>query len=202
MKKKELEIRLQKIPPFEDPDPVLEQYLTPAGIVADIIFIASQFNDIKDRMVVDLGCGTGIFSFGASFVNTKKVFGIDVDKKSIITAKKHAKEINQDINFLNQDIENVKLKCDTVIMNPPFGAQKGNKNADRKFIEKAFEIASVIYSLHLTETIPFVEKMISSLGGEITYYKDYKFSIKHTFEFHIKESVNFKVTLLRILTKR
>jgi putative methylase len=202
MKKKELEIRLQKIPPFEDPDPVLEQYLTPAGIVADIIFIASQFNDIKDRMVVDLGCGTGIFSFGASFVNAKKVIGIDVDKKSIITAKKHAKEINQDINFLNQDIENVKLKCDTVIMNPPFGAQKGNKNADRKFIEKAFEIASIIYSLHLTETIPFVEKMITCLGGEITYYKDYKFSIKHTFEFHIKESVIFKVTLLRILTKR
>ena len=27
-------------------------------------------------------------------------------------------------------------------MNPPFGAQKSNQKADRKFLEKAFEISS------------------------------------------------------------
>jgi putative methylase len=202
MKKKELEIMLQKVPFFEKPIPHLEQYLTPASIVADIIFTASQFKDIENKIVVDLGCGTGIFSFGAIFVNAKEVIGIDIDKNSIKTAKKYAKEINQNITFLVQDINDVNVKCDTVIMNPPFGAQKSSLRADRKFIEKAFEIGKVVYTLHLSETIPFIEKMISSLNGEITYYKDYIFPIKHTFDFHDKETVNYKVTLLRVLTKR
>ena len=43
MKKKELEMILQKIPTFEKPSPELEQYLTPAGIAADIIFTAHPF---------------------------------------------------------------------------------------------------------------------------------------------------------------
>ena len=202
MKKKELEIRLQKVPFFEKPIPHLEQYLTPASIVADIIFTASQFKDIENKIVVDLGCGTGIFSFGARFVNAKEVIGIDIDKNSIKIAKKYAKEVNQNITFLVQDVNDVKVKCDTVIMNPPFGAQKSSLRADRKFIEKAFEIGKVLYTLHLSETIPFIEKMISSLNGEITYYKDYIFPIKHTFDFHDKEAVNYNVTLLRVLTKR
>ena len=94
------------------------------------------------------------------------------------------------------------VKCDTVIMNPPFGAQKSSVKADRKFIEKAFEIAKVVYSLHLSETIPFIEKMILSMNGEIKFYKDYIFPVKHTFNFHSKKSVNYDVTLIRILTKR
>jgi putative methylase len=202
MKKKELEIMLQKVPLFENPIPHLEQYITPASIVADILFLASQFNDIEDKIVVDLGCGTGIFSFGASFVNAKEVFGIDIDENSIKTAKRYAKEIDQDITFLKQDISDVFIKCDTVIMNPPFGAQKSSKRADRKFIEKAFEIAKVAYSLHLSDTIPFIEKMILSLNGEIKFYKDYIFPIRYTFDFHCKKSINYNVTLIRILTKR
>ena len=97
MKKKELEIILQKVPSFERPIPYLEQYLTPAGIVADIVFNACQFNDIENKIVVDLGCGTGIFSFGAKFVNAKEVIGIDIDENSIKIAKRYAKEINQKI---------------------------------------------------------------------------------------------------------
>ena len=61
MKKKELEILLQGVPSFDKPIPHLEQYLTSASIAADIIFTAHQFGDIKDKTVLDLGCGTSIF---------------------------------------------------------------------------------------------------------------------------------------------
>ena len=87
-------------------------------------------------------------------------------------------------------------------MNPPFGAQKSNRWADRRFIEKGFEISKVIYSLHLTKTLDFIEKMILALEGEISYYKKYDFSIKHSYSFHSKKSLKFDVTLLKILTKR
>ena len=201
MKKKELEMILQKVPTFDDPFPKLEQYLTPAGIAADIIFTAHQFGDIKGKVVFDLGCGTGIFAIGAILTGAKRVIGFDIDKKSIEIAKKHTEENNLCVEFLVKNVSDIKEKCDTVIINPPFGAQKNNQKADRKFIEKGFEISQIIYSIHLKKTISFLEKMISSLDGNITYRKDYAFPIRWTFEFHDKKVVYYDVTLLRIETK-
>ena len=202
MKQKELEMILQKVPTYERANPFIEQYMTPANIAADIIYTAYQFGDLRDKKVIDLGCGTGIFSFGAKLANAKEVIGIDIDEEPIKIAKKYAEENNQDIQFIAKDAKDVDIKCDTVIMNPPFGAQKSNRWADRRFIEKGFEIAKVIYSMHLSKTIDFIEKMISSLNGKIDYYKKYTFSIKHIFNFHSKKAEDIDVTLIRILTKK
>ena len=133
MKKKELEILLQQVPSFERPVPYLEQYLTPANIAAEIISLVYQFGDIKNKTVVDLGCGTGIFSMGAALTGAEKVIGIDIDKYSIGVAKKHAEQKNLEITYLVKDIVDVDIKCDTVIMNPPFGAQKSNQKADMNY---------------------------------------------------------------------
>jgi putative methylase len=201
MKKKKLEMLLQKIPNFKDPIPSLEQYITPAGIAADIIIISHQFGDINGKVVFDLGCGTGIFAIGAIIAGAKEVVGYDIDKKSIEIAKKYAKENRYKVDFEIKDVVDITKKCDTILMNPPFGAQKSDIKADRKFIEKGFEISSIIYSLHLSKTVPFIKKMVSSLNGEISYFKNYSFPIKHTFDFHNKKIVNYDVSLLRIITK-
>lgn len=190
---------LQKVPPFDKPSPSLEQYLTPANIAADIIFIAHQFGDVENKTVLDLGCGTGIFSVGMALTEAKKVVGIDIDKNCIEIAREYAEKNNLEITFLVQDVNDVKIKCDTVIMNPPFGAQKSNKKADRKFIEKGFEVAHVMYSIHLAKTVPFVKKLASSLGGDIDYLKDYIFPIKWMYKFHEKKVINYDVTMLRII---
>ena len=202
MKQKDLEIILQKVPTYESPNPFIEQYMTPSNIAADIIFTAFGFGDIQDKKVVDLGCGTGIFSFGAKIANAREVIGIDIDEQAIRIAQNYAEKNNEDIEFITKDVKEVDIKCDTVIMNPPFGAQKSNRWADRGFIEKGFEISKVIYSLHLTKTISFIEKLVSSLNGEIDYKKKYLFPIKHTYFFHKKKMENADITLLRILTKR
>jgi putative methylase len=202
MKKKELEILLQKVPNFENPQPSLEQYLTPANIAADMIFIAHQSGDIQNKIVIDLGCGTGIFAIGAKITGAKKVMGFDIDKKIIEKATNYALNNNFNIKFYQNDIIEISEKCDTVLMNPPFGAQKSNLNADRKFIEKAFQISDVIYTLHLEKTIPFIKKMVKSLNGEITLNKNYSFQIKHAYSFHKKRFVEYEVSLLRILAKR
>ena len=202
MKQKELEIKLQKVPTYERPNPFIEQYMTPAPIAADIIYTACQYEDIQEKKVLDLGCGTGIFSFGAKLTGAKEIIGVDLDVDAIKIAKMHAEKENEEIEFIAKDVKDVDIKCDTVIMNPPFGAQKSNRWADRRFIEKGFEIANVIYSLHLSKTIEFIEKMVSSLGGEISLYKTYEFPIKHSFSFHSKKVQKVDITLLRILTKR
>ena len=200
MKQRQLEILLQKVPVPSVPIPQLEQYMTTAPIAADIIFTAYQWGDIENKTIVDLGCGTGIFSVGAVCMGAKKVVGFDIDKNVITAAKNYAKTNAFLITYKLKDIGAVNTRCDTVLMNPPFGAQKSNTKADRKFIEKAFEISNIIYSLHLKKTIFFLEKMIHALGGEITYQKEYTFPIKWMFEFHTKEVVKYDVTLLRILT--
>jgi len=202
MKKKQLEMILQDIPRFKRPKPELEQIITPAPIAADIVFIAYQHGGIRDKKIIDLGCGTGIFSVGAFITGAKKVIGIDIDKQAIKIAKKYAEKNNLDIKYQVKDIDNVEEKCDTIIMNPPFGAQKTNRKADRKFIEKAFEIGEKIYTLHLTETIPFIELMINSLKGEITFKKNYVFPIKKTYDFHTKKHVKYGVTFLIIDTNK
>jgi putative methylase len=202
MKQKQLEMLLQKIPKPAAPVPYLEQYMTPAPIAADVLFTAYQWGDIQDKIVVDLGCGTGTFATGAFLMGAKKVQGFDVDPNVIAQAQENAKKNKYNIEFMTKDITAIQTNCDTVLMNPPFGAQKANLHADRKFIEKGFEIASILYSFHLKKTVPFFEKMITALNGEITLQKDYEFPIRWMFDFHYKQVVSYKVSLLRITTNK
>ncbi len=194
MKKKELEIILQKIPKHESPQANLEQYSTPSFIASDILFNTFLHDDLNQKEVIDLGCGTGIFSIGAKLLGAKKVTGIDIDKNAIKIANEYAKKLKLEIDFQILDIDNFTGKGDTVFQNPPFGSQY--KHADRKFLIKALETAPVIYSIHLSKTSPFIEKFLGK-KVVITYRKNYKFPIKHTFSFHTKECMEFDVTLFR-----
>lgn len=201
MKKKQLEIMLQQVPVFQNPKPDLEQYLTPAPIAADILFIALGFDDITEKKVVDLGCGTGIFAIGAAFLQAKEIIGVDVDENCIQQAESFAISHHLPVSFRVNDISNLSATADTVITNPPFGAQKSNKHADRFFLKKAFTIAPVVYSLHLTHTLPFIEKLITALGAKITFEKAYPFSIKAMFSFHRKMVDRFQVSVIRSVKK-
>ena len=124
MKQKEIEMILQKVPTYERPNPFIEQYMTPANIAADIIYIACQYGDIQDKKVVDLGCGTGIFSFGAELANAKEVIGFDIDEDAIKIAKDYAKKNKQDIKFEVKDVKDVDINCDTILTNPPLALKR------------------------------------------------------------------------------
>ena len=197
MKKKELELLLESLPPPKTPTPSLEQYITPASIAADIIFFAHLNNDIQNKAVIDLGCGTGIFALGAAITGAKHTTAIEIDPKLIEIAQNFSKKNKLDIEFIQTDIKNLTIKGDTVLTNPPFGAQKPNQHADRIFLEKALEIATITYSLHLRHTIPFINKLITALNGEITHQKTYKFPIKHQFSFHKKQIKYYDVSMIR-----
>lgn len=212
MKKKDLEIILQKIPPHPSPMIKLEQYSTPATIAADIIFNAYLEDDIADNVVLDLGCGTGVFSLGAKLLGAEKVLGLDVDGTAIAIAKGYAEALSLDISFIEQDINALSLKTlkkqniteadsITIIQNPPFGAQKMARGADRIFLEKALKFGTIIYSLHLSKTDEFVTLLIEKLGGEVVWKKDYIFPIQHLYHFHSQDKVDYDVTLYKIKAK-
>ena len=197
MRQRDLEIKLQKLDGFKDPKAHLEQYSTPAKVAADILYTAHAFGDIEGKSVIDLGCGAGIFSIGACLLGADNVLGCDIDSDIIDIARINAESAKCPVNFDCMPVEEAPGEWETCIMNPPFGAQK--KHADLPFLDKAMKISNVIYSLHNTGTLPFLSKRIEKAGLLLDLKKNYKFEIRHTFEFHRKEKAEISVTLLRIV---
>ncbi|MGB9937927.1 MAG: METTL5 family protein [Methanobacterium sp.] len=200
-KKRHLEMIIQNIKSHKSPKVHLEQYSTPAKVAADVLWNAYALGDIENKSIIDLGCGTGIFSIGAALLGAKEVIGLDIDHDAVEFARTQASEmgIEDVVQFIEEDVSNFKGNSNTVIQNPPFGAQKaGVKNADRIFMQKAMETAQVVYSFHIKETEEFVEKYFASLGGYLTHKFYYSFNIPKIYNFHQKESINIDVVILRI----
>ncbi len=195
MKKRKLEMMLERVRGFEAPDVRREQYATPAVIASELLYFAHMNGDLGGS-AADLGCGTGVLAIGAGLLGTKKIIGIDSDIRALKVARQNAKQLDVDIDWVCCDVRDFCGRFDAVIMNPPFGAQdKGN---DRPFLDKALEIGSVIYSIHNAGSAGFIGSYIRG-RGEITDIVSLKFPIRHTFKFHKKEIALIDVELYRII---
>ena len=196
MKKKDLEIKLERVRPFKEPSAALEQYPTPATIASDILFAAYANGDVSEKIVNDLGCGTGIFAIGAKLLGAEKVRGYDVSSSALATAKENAETLGTEIEFIETDISGVNDRADTTFMNPPFGCQ--NEHADRPFLQKAMELSDSIYSIHMANTIGFLEDFAASYGREIVARATYNYNIPHTFSFHSKTKQKVDIVVVNI----
>lgn len=200
-KKRQLEIALQSLETFNNPKVDLEQYQTPAKIAADLLWNAHALGDIEGMKVADLACGTGIFSIGAALLGASEVVGVDADPEPVDIARREAagRGLENVIRFITADVSDFNEKTDTVIQNPPFGAQKAHrKEADRIFMDKAIEVAPVVYSFHILETEEFVKNYFCQLGGEVTNIFRYSFPLPKIYDFHQKEVVEVEVVVLRV----
>ncbi|MGB9200903.1 METTL5 family protein [Methanobacterium sp.] len=200
-KKRQLEMALQDIPPHNNPKIDLEQYSTPSIIAADVLWNAHSIGDIDGMKVVDLGCGTGIFTIGSSMMGARESVGVDIDDEAVSIAESQALKmgVQDKTRFVTSDIRDFSEIADTVIQNPPFGAQKANRGeADRLFMVKALEIAPVVYSFHIYETLDFVTNFFKKEGADISHVFHYTFPIPRIYDFHRKDKVDIKVVLLRV----
>lgn len=76
MKLKKLQYVLEDIETFENPKIELEQYTTSSHIAACILHTAQfVYDDIKDKNVADLGCGSGTLCIGAALLDAKLCTG-------------------------------------------------------------------------------------------------------------------------------
>lgn len=196
-KKKHLEMTIQKVPKHPNPKVDLEQYSTPATIAADLLWNAYSLEDIADKKVMDLGCGTGIFAIASKLLGAASAIGVDIDKDSIDLASSYC----GDVNFICSDICDLEndFDVDTIFQNPPFGSQKNaKKGADLKFISKAIELSpKVLYSFHMASTEEFLISYFEKNDLEITHIFRYNFPIPKIYEFHTRESANVEVIVIR-----
>lgn len=198
MRKKDLEIALEKVKPFADPDPSLEQYPTPATITADIVYSAYAAGDIAGMKVMDLGCGTGMFSIASALMDAGMVVGYDISDSALNIARDNISQFGFEdiIELKKSDVRDISEGADTVLMNPPFGSQK--RNADRPFLDKALESAEKVYSIHMANTLDFIREYAEEKGRAVTSYKIYKYVIPHTFSFHTKAKQTVEIAAVVI----
>lgn len=135
IRKLDLELFLSEISLQPNPQAHLEQYTISSSVAATILYIAAYLNnDITDKSVLDLGCGTGRLAIGASYLGAKTVVGIDIDKLAIKTAAENAVKTGQvkNVQLILGDISCIAGGFDTILQNPPFGVQ--TRTADRAFL--------------------------------------------------------------------
>lgn len=200
MKLKQLEMTLQRLRGFDRPRASLEQYQTPAPLAARLLYHALMKGDIAGKRVADLGCGTGILAIGASLLGAASVTGVDIDEKALAVARENAGLPGTEITFLAADIRDGRCRerigaSDTVVMNPPFGAQKAH--ADRPFIDCALAVAPVTYSIFNAGSVPFVEAYTAQ-RAEVDEKIGGAFPIRRTFAFHTKDVQEIEVGILRL----
>jgi putative methylase len=206
MKLRQLEMTLQRCAGFERPRAAWEQYQTPATLAARLLYDAFVRGDIAGKRVTDLGCGTGILAIGAALLDARVVRALDLDPDAVRTAEKNAALLGAGVEFVVADMGGEDAgtcterigPCDTVVMNPPFGAQKQNMHADRPFIDCALAIAPVTYGIFNAGSTPFVEAYIAG-RGRVAGRVSGTFPIKRSFAFHTKDVQEVVVEILRIV---
>jgi len=198
----DLERILLQVEPHPSPKANLEQYTIPIDIAAELLFIAAYVHDdITEKIVADLGCGTGRLAIGAVLLDVAEAVGVDIDKEAVKLAKKNAEKlgVKEKTSWIAGDIDVLHGRFHTVLQNPPFGVQK--RSADRKFLLKALQLAPKIYSLHKggESNRAFIKKFIEGHGGKVTGIFPMKLNIPKLFKFHTKRKHEVKVDLYRII---
>jgi putative methylase len=199
--KRALEQRLAAVEGFRTPSASLEQYPTPADIAAHLLHLADLNGDLAGRVVADLGAGTGMLALGAATRNPERVLAVECDPEAVTVARENEREFGPDVSvdWLQGDATRPPLTAvDTVVMNPPFGAQRGNRHADRAFLAVASELAAVSYSIHNAGSREFVESFAADEGGEVTHAFAAAFDVDRQFDFHTSGSETLDVEVFRV----
>jgi putative methylase len=188
MRKKDLEVLLSKIHSFVRPHVKLEQYPTASSLAGDLLWDACQKGHIEGKVIADLGCGTGILGLGALLLGAKKVYFVDIDQGALDLAKKNKifleKELGKKFSasFSCSPVKEFSTKVHVVLQNPPFGVQQ--EHADRIFLEKAMQVAPLIYSFHKFSTRKFIETFVGNHGFHVVEVYRYAFPLQAQFSFH------------------
>ncbi|NPA86074.1 MAG: methyltransferase [bacterium] len=199
MLKRQLAAQLSRLEKPAKAKRELEQYFTPPDIAADIVWRAYMRGEIENRVVADLGAGYGILGLAAALLGAKKVYLIEIDPELAELCKKNAAllGIEDKVIVLTDDVLQADISADTVLQNPPFGIETG-KGMDRKFLQKAMQVAPVVYSLHHyhENALRVVVRWAEQQGFLVLLDAIYEFRLKPFLDSHKKKVHMYKVALL------
>ena len=201
--KRSLATKLGVVAGFEEPSVALEQYPTPPDLAAHVVHLADLHGDVDGRTVLDLGTGTGMLALAAALRGPARVLGVELDRDALLTATANQRRVaaSAPVHWIQADATRLPLAVPdpvTVVMNPPFGARNGNRNADRGFLATASRVATVSYSVHNAGSREFVEAFAADNGGEVTHAFAADFAIDAQFDHHTDESRDIDAEVYRV----
>src|SRR2546425_2102725 len=165
LSKRQLETQLSKLKILDKPNLKLEQYPVSSEAASELLYMAGFEHDDLNGRVIDLGTGTGRLAIGAALMGAEEVVGVDVDQRALELARENAETAEAQVEWVQSDIEKINRKFDAVIMNPPYGTR--TSHADTRFLEKAFQLGLVIYSIHKSATREFLLKFLARSGWHV-----------------------------------
>jgi putative methylase len=198
MRLRRLEMLLEKVGGFENPSAEMEQYQTPASLAARLLYTAFLAGDIIDLRVLDLGSGTGTLGIGAALLGAGEVIGVENDTDANQVARQNALKMGVDLHIIRADMrdpagqEEIPM-ADTVVMNPPFGAQM--EHADRPFIDIALSRAEVVYGIFNRGSEQFIRQYTAG-RAEIASVIAAQCTIPRTFFFHSEDRRDIPVEII------
>lgn len=201
MRRGALERALSVVAGFEEPSVQLEQYPTPADIAAHLVHLAGVQGDL-DQIVVDLGTGTGMLALGGALAGAPRVVGIDRDRRALECARENTRRVAPPTRpeWVCADATTPPLAVEhaTVVMNPPFGAQRGNEHADKAFLETTADIAAISYSIHNAGSQSFIEAFADDHGASLTHAFAVDLDLPRQFDFHTAQQRTIDAEAYRI----
>ena len=196
--KRQLEIQLGKLKILQTPKLSLEQYPVSPAVAAELLHMAGfEHRDLQGE-IIDLGTGTGRLAIGAAMMGSKRVVGVDIDERAIEIARENAIAAGVQVEWVVSDMAEVAGRYDTVIMNPPYGTR--SPHLDVRFLERGFELAPVLYSIHKSSTREFLRGFIARKSRRVDGLRSMSLRIPHLFPFHHRRWESVEVDLYRIVS--
>ncbi|MGA7923280.1 MAG: methyltransferase, partial [Thermoplasmata archaeon] len=109
--------------------------------------------------------------------------GVEVDPEAIRVARTNARAAGVECRFVVGDVTTLDHDVDTVLMNPPFGAQR--RHADRPFWETGFARARrAVYAFALCDSRSFIVERAVARGARIETTRRVPWNLPATFPHH------------------
>ena len=185
MSQKHLSRVLSKLEDFNNPKLFLEQYKTNSDVAAEILWSLDMKGFVKNRVVVDLGAGTGVLGIGALLLGASKVVFLEKDESAIDLLKNNLNKVEEefvlgDYEIIKGDVSSVLGSFDLVLMNPPFGTK--TKRMDTVFLEKAFSLSDNILTIHKSSTKDYIFNLFRDNDFEVVDLFDFDYVLKKTYD--------------------
>lgn len=113
-----------------------ENVLSPRPETELVVDTALSYLKIKDLKVLDLCTGSGAIACAIKKNSNALVSASDISNKALDVAKKNAKSLGLDINFINSDMfDNINDDFDIIVSNPPYIESDVCKTLDEEVLK-------------------------------------------------------------------